>query len=125
MKVISTKTHGVLDYLEGILLIAVPAIFNFGRWGEAAISLPQILGLGLILYSLVTRYELGVIKSISMKTHLTLDVFAGAFLAISPFLFGFYDSAQNAWLPYVAIGLVIILGGIMTKITPESLKENN
>jgi hypothetical protein len=33
MKVISTRTHGIMDYLMGVLLIASPWLFKFSRDG--------------------------------------------------------------------------------------------
>src|SRR5687767_11150337 len=90
MKIISTRVHGVLDYLMGALLIAAPWLFDFARNG-AETWVPVILGAGAILYSLMTDYEYSVSRSISMKTHLNLDLFSGIFLAASPWIFGFND----------------------------------
>lgn len=56
MQIISTKAHGVLDYLMGILLIASPWLFNFNRGGDET-WIPVILGSAIILYSLFTDYE--------------------------------------------------------------------
>jgi len=33
MRVIETKTHGYMDYLMGVLLIAAPWLFDFARGG--------------------------------------------------------------------------------------------
>jgi hypothetical protein len=33
MKVITTKVHGVMDYLMGVILIAAPWLLNFNRDG--------------------------------------------------------------------------------------------
>lgn len=59
MRWIGTKTHGYLDYIMGMLLIAAPWIFGFARDG-AETWVPVILGAGVILYSLLTDYELGI-----------------------------------------------------------------
>src|SRR5687767_9993769 len=88
MRPISTKTHGYLDYIIGVLLIAAPWLFNFDRDG-AETWVPVILGIAIILYSLLTDYELGVSHMISMRTHLMLDIVGSAFLAVSPWLFNF------------------------------------
>src|SRR5690606_33928173 len=90
MKIIDTKTHGYLDYLVGILLIAAPWLFNFYEGGIES-WVPIILGAGTIIYSLITDYELGAVGMIGMKAHLTIDLVAGIFLAVSPWLFGFSD----------------------------------
>lgn len=90
MRFIGTKTHGYLDYIMGMLLIAAPWIFGFAR-GEAETWVPVVLGAGVILYSLFTDYELGMNRRLSMRTHLMLDLAGGFILAISPWLFGFAD----------------------------------
>lgn len=47
MRSISTRTHGVPDYLMGVLLIVVPYILGFAD-GTAAQWFPQIVGAALI-----------------------------------------------------------------------------
>ncbi len=115
MKIISTKFHGVLDYVVGIALILAPMIFGFAEVGGAAVLVPRVLGIGLIVYSLVTRYELGVFRVVPMKVHLALDFIASVFLAASPWLFGFADEALNVWLPHFAVGIVVILVVLVTE----------
>src|SRR5690554_1548903 len=73
MRFLSTRTHGVLDYLVGALLILAPFIFGFAD-GGAAQWVPIVLGAGAIAYSLVTRYELGAVKLLPMPAHLGLDL---------------------------------------------------
>ncbi|MFC4873147.1 SPW repeat protein [Negadavirga shengliensis] len=119
MKIISRKAHGYLDYLVGILLIASPWLFNFYA-GGAESWLPIILGAGTILYSLFTNYELGMIKLMDMRTHLVMDFAAGAFLALSPWIFGFADMV---FVPHLVIGLGEILVAIMTNPKPVSQED--
>lgn len=45
MKIISTKTHGILDYLVGIILISSPWLLGFAD-GGAKMWIPVILGAG-------------------------------------------------------------------------------
>jgi hypothetical protein len=115
MKIISTKVHGVLDYLMGVILIASPWLLNFDR-GGAETWVPVALGAGVILYSLFTDYEYSVSRSISMRTHLTLDVLSGIFLAVSPWIFGF---DEYVYLPHLILGILEIGAGAMTETTPR------
>ena len=119
MKLIETKTHGYLDYIVGVLLTAAPWIFGFANDG-AETWLPVILGAGAIVYSLMTDYELGVWRKISMRTHLTLDLLSGILLAVSPWLFGFAD---QVWAPHLIVGILEIGASLLTKrsSTPERL----
>ena len=114
MRFISTKTHGVLDYLMGIILIAAPWVLGFARQG-AETWVPVVLGAGAILYSLMTNYELGMTKLISMRTHLGLDLMSGMFLALSPWIFGFNDLV---YLPHLILGIAEVGASLMTSPVP-------
>ena len=78
MRFIPTKIHGYLDYMMGLLLIASPWLFDFAD-GGAKQWIPVILGVSAIIYSLMTDYELGASRTISMPTHLMLDLVSGIF----------------------------------------------
>lgn len=119
MKFIPTKVHGVLDYIVAIALIFAPMIFGFSQVGGAAVVIPVVLGIGLFLYSLLTKYEWGLIKVIGMPYHLVIDVVASVFLALSPWLFGFANQAWNAWVPHVVVGITVILVVLFSKTQPE------
>lgn len=121
MNIISTKVHGVLDYLVGALLIAAPWIFDFNR-GGAETWVPVILGAGAILYSLFTDYEYSISRSISMKTHLILDVISGILLAASPWIFGFNDFV---YLPHLIFGILEIGVSAMTQTTSRNVEHTH
>lgn len=113
MKIINTKTHGYLDYIMGVLLIAAPWIFDFARNG-AETWVPVILGASTIIYSLFTDYELGISRKISMNTHLMLDTVSGILLAASPWIFGFAD---YVWQPHLILGVLELGAVLLTKRT--------
>lgn len=115
MRIIPTRVHGMLDYGLGLLLIAAPWLLGFAN-GGADQWVPVILGAGVILYSLVTDYELSVVDALPMTAHLALDAIGGAFLAVSPWLFGFADTV---WVPHVIFGLLEIGVAAMTHIVPD------
>ena len=60
IRFVPTAVHGVFDYVGAIGLIASPFIFGFADMGGIAVFLPIVLGAGLLLYSLLTEYELGI-----------------------------------------------------------------
>lgn len=117
MRQIGTKTHGYLDYTMGLLLIVAPWLFGFARDG-AETWVPVILGISTIIYSMVTKYELGVYPMISMRTHLAIDLVSGILLAVSPWLFGF---AGYVWAPHLILGTAEIGASLMTKRNPSLL----
>lgn len=118
IRFLPTKIHGALDYLVGIALILAPNIFQFGGVGGAAVWVPRVLGVVLIVYSLVTRYEWGVIKVVGMPYHLMIDLGASIFLAASPFIFGFVSQSANVWLPHLVVGITVILVVLVSKTQP-------
>jgi hypothetical protein len=115
MRFIETKTHGYLDYLMGLLLIAAPWLFNFNR-GGAETWVPLVLGAGALVYSVFTNYELGAVRKIPMSVHLTLDLLSGIFLAASPWIFNFND---RVYLPHLILGIAEIGAALFTKRQPK------
>ncbi len=123
MKIISTKVHGVLDYMMGILLIASPWLLGFASNG-LEMWVPVVLGVTMIIYSLMTRYELGLSDNISMRTHLIIDTISGILLAASPWIFGF---AETVYLPHLILGIAEIGAAALTtnKVGERSMMHTN
>lgn len=119
MKIISTHTHGILDYIVGVALIAAPWILGFANGGPE-MWVPIVLGAATLVYSLLTRYELGAIKLLPFRTHLTMDFLSGVFLALSPWIFGF---SQNVRWPHVIVGLFEIVASLTTRTVPDILPQ--
>ena len=122
MRFIPTGIHGVLDYLLGVVLVGIPFVVGFVPGPETGIAIdsaptyvPVVLGFGLIIYSLFTNYAVGLVRKIPMRAHLMLDALSGAFLAASPWIFGF---AAFVFLPHLVLGLVEIAAAAFTKTEP-------
>lgn len=115
MRFLPTRFHGLLDYLSAALFVASPWLFGFAD-GTLAQWVPIGVGLAVLGYSLITDYELGVAKRLSMTAHLNLDRWlSGVFLAASPWLFGFVD---RVYLPHVVFGVFSIVAGLVTRKVP-------
>ena len=106
---IPLRTHAILDYVVGFLLIAVP--FVLGLPGMAGL-VPIALGFGTVLYSVFTDYDLGVVRVIPYRVHLALDAGAGALLIVSPWVFGVW---QIATWPHFVIGMTELLVVILSR----------
>ena len=111
MRVLPTRVHGVVDYVVGALLIVSPWLFGFAD-GGAQQWVPVILGVGALLYSLITDYELSIAHILPMSVHLMLDAGSGVLLAASPWIFGFSDELK--WF-HVIVGLGEIAASLMTR----------
>jgi SPW repeat len=106
MRMISTRMHGVMDYLVGALLIASPWIFGFNDESSTAKWTFVVLGIVVLATSLMTNYELGAMHVVPMHIHLWADALVGLVLALSPWIFGYADdTGLNGWLPAVVIGI--------------------
>jgi len=110
MRFLPTRIHAVLDYVLGVVLALFPFVSGFQGgvidWG------PMLLGHGLILYSLFTNYELGVLNFIPIKLHLLLDAAGGAILIG---LAAVYGSSPALWLPLMVIGALEIASSLVTR----------
>ena len=121
MKVIPTYAHGIFDYIGGVALLFAPQIFGFADVDGAAVAIPRVLGFIVLAQSLLTRYEVGLIKVLPMRMHLMNDYIASLFLAASPWLFGFADAPLNAWVPHVVVGITVFIVTLMTQKEPRHL----
>jgi hypothetical protein len=108
MKFISRKLHATLDYLSALILIAAPFIFGFdgtAKW------VAILVGVMIVVMSMLTDYEGGMVRTIPMSVHLTADVVAGLFLAASPWLFNF---SEQVYLPHLIMGVLEVGAGLFT-----------
>ena len=78
LRLIPTSVHGVLDYLASGINLAFPGLLGLHDSPWAAL-VPRIDGLAGAGYSLITDYELGVLKVLPMPAHLAFDAAKGVF----------------------------------------------
>jgi hypothetical protein len=120
MKILSTKVHGILDYLTGIMLIALPWILGFDDVPTATWTV-IFVGALIITMSFFTDYETGIVRSLPMFAHLNIDIGTGILFAASPWLLGFAD---QVYLPHLAMGLFQTIASMLTSRTvPERTQE--
>jgi phosphatidylserine synthase len=107
---IDTKMHGAIDYAMAFLLLLLPYMLSLDE-PQAENNVLYILGTSVLVYSMITDYELGLLKLLPFRVHLLLDAAGGIVLACSPWLFGFAD---RIWLPYVVLGAVSLIVVLLT-----------
>lgn len=118
MKFLSTRTHTIIGLIVGVALLLAPNIFGFSGVGGAAVMVPRIIGIIILLSELTTTSALSPIKMVPMKMHVLMDMGIGAVLALSPWLFGFANEEANAWVPHLVVGLLVIGYALVTKTDP-------
>src|ERR1700712_4930833 len=107
-KILSPRTHTIIGFVVGIALLLAPNIFGFSDVGGAAVAVPRIIGIIVILSELTVRGSFSGFGIVPMKLHLAMDMLMGAILALSPWLFGFSDQEANAWVPHLIVGILMI-----------------
>lgn len=108
MKIITRKLHVVFDLIIMLYLIAYP-VFYLEQGVVTVVML--VSGISILLYSLLTKYELGLFKMMNMKNHLALDFFVGLMLAGAPYLLNY----STAFWEQVIPGLVLIILALTTQ----------
>lgn len=116
LKLIPTRVHGVLDFLTAGTMLALPRALG---WSQNTTRLLTGAAVGTIGYSLMTRYEMGLVKRLPMKAHLGLDAACGAALCASPWLLP--DEPTEVKQTLVGLGLFELASALTTKT--ESSEE--
>ena len=111
MRFIPTKVHAVLDYLTAITLLALPRLLN---WDRDTTTFLTILAIATIIYSLLTRYEGGLMRVLPVKIHLLIDFLSGVGLASSPFWL-FPNVENQTRLILMGLGVFEILASLLSK----------
>lgn len=104
--------HGLLDYVIGALLIAVPFLLGFDATAATAVS----IGLGLLLLIVAGSTELptGLVHSVPRALHAIIDYLVALALVAAPFVLGFTDDG-TATPTLVAIGVLQLMQTLATR----------
>jgi len=86
-KVFDAKGHAVMDYLTAGSFLALG--FAFRQRNERASAFAFANGAMIVALSMLTDYPGGVWRTLSFKTHRTVDILLAAMTAAGPALMGF------------------------------------
>ena len=104
--------HGIIEYAVGVLLIASPFLFGFDA--TAATAAAVVVGLALLAFTATSALPTGLVRSIPMGVHVTVDVVLAVLLVALPFLLGFTDEAAPTAL-FITLGVLHLLVTIGTR----------
>jgi hypothetical protein len=107
---VSSRSHAILDYVVAFLLLVLPWLVPFPDETTAKISLAA--GAVLATYSLMTDYDVAVLRFIPMPIHRTLDLLLGAGLLFSPIHFATTGYAAAA---FIILGLMMLGLAFLTR----------
>lgn len=115
MRFIPTRFHGVIDYVVGLLFILAPWLFGFSDVGAATWAIVAV-GIIVLVQTVFTDFEVGLIHKIPMRTHLMMDFALGLILALSPWILNF---DERVFMPHLVGGVFSILASLTTHRVPS------
>jgi hypothetical protein len=123
VNMLSLKAHNAIDYGIALFLLFVPALFGFSEI-EVARNLFRILGILVLTYSLVTKYELAAWQKLPLGAHITFDLAIGVILLLSPLVLGYRNllSVGQELVHYV-LGFGLIGFVAVTRSKTEAEKK--
>ena len=102
-KVISPKTHGIIDYVNAGANILAGVLFRrSGR--RRASNAAYALGAGLLANALMTDYPLGVFRQYNFRVHGALDYGIAAASTSMPRLLGIEDEPEARFFKWQGTG---------------------
>jgi len=107
---IGAVSHGILDYALGILLLAAPSFVGFAgmqaKWA-------YIFGGVLLAMAVLTRYPLGIIKTIGLGVHGFVELLLAISLVAAPW-YGNFSRGILSRNFYVMLGLLMLVLWFLT-----------
>ena len=110
MKVLSATAHGAIDYLSVIIFALAPTVAGFT--GKQA-TICYLLAVVHFLLTAITRFPLGILKTVPFSLHGIVEIIVSILLVILPWIGGF-SAGVNSRNFFVAMGIVIFLVWMLT-----------
>ena len=116
-KPIPARVHGVLDYAVAAVFLNAPMVLGFQHTRASTIAY-WLTGIHLLLTA-CTDFPLGPFKWIPFKIHGAIELVAGLFVLVAPWIFGFRDQGVPRNF-FVAMGVLIL---VVTALTDYASRE--
>ena len=110
---IPRPVHAATDYMFAALLAASPSMVGFEEDKEAVLAARALAGTTVVA-SLMTRYELGLVRVLPFNLHLLLDLLAAVPTIAAPCILGFDDNKPERDT-FVAFGIFEIIAVLLSK----------
>jgi hypothetical protein len=110
MRPISSFVHGIIDYAAAVMLPVLPRQMG---WSRRVTDLFDTSALLTTASSLMTRYELGVVRILPMDVHLKLDAVQGGLFLGAALLMD--DESDDTRECLAAYGAFCVAASLLTK----------
>lgn len=110
---VNSKIHGVIDYLVVVFLWSSPALFNLP---EITSTFTYILGGVHLGLTVLTKFELGVIKIIPLKIHGWIELVVAVSLIVIAMILG-QQEGEIARNFYIGFAIAVFLTWLITDYT--------
>ena len=110
MKIISSKVHGVLDYLTVIFLFAAPTLF---KMEGTLCTFTYALACIHFLLTALTDFEVGIFKVIPFRIHGLIEMVVSVALIATAFWFNSKGSELGFYF-YIGLAGVILIVFLLT-----------
>jgi hypothetical protein len=119
MKILTSKLHGIIDYVVVIFLLASPSLFSLPEFTACCTYI--LAGIHLTL-TVLTDFEVGLFKVIPLKIHGTIELTVSLALVAFAFYLGGRegDLARNF---YLGFGIAVFLTWLVSDY--ESFEKNS
>ena len=106
-KPVSARVHGVLDYATVAAFLNAPMVFGFH--GTPAAIAYWLAGIHLLMTG-CTDFPVGFFMWIPFKVHGVIELLAGIFILVAPWIFGFAQepAARNFFVGMAIVLLVVV-----------------
>lgn len=110
MKIISSKSHAILDYATVVFLLLSPTLFQM----EGSLcTATYLVGAVHLVLTVLTNFEYGLIKVIPFRIHGLIEVIMA--LGLAALAFWFFDNGNEfGFYFYMALSIVIMIVFILT-----------
>jgi hypothetical protein len=111
--------HGFVEYGVGALFIASPFLLGFSSAG-APTAAALVVGLLLLAFTATSALPTGLVHSVSIGVHVTVDLVLAVLLVGLPFLLGFFSDEGAATALFIVVGVLHLLMTIATRFSPSN-----
>jgi asparagine N-glycosylation enzyme membrane subunit Stt3 len=112
--------HGILEYVEVVVLIVGPFVLDFRAGAATGASI--VIGVVLLFVVATTVGSTGLVSQVPIPVHVLLDYILAGVLVACPFIFGF-SNETNPTAFFIALGIVHLLVTIATRFLPARAPE--